>query len=325
MAAAAAARIRAAQHRASMKAHHAHSSSGKHGSSSHEKDALIDYDLKDYEGEEDRHPPPMARAYGQFLDFPLIDNEDNLKGALKKYDALYWIISDGGRYPGAEFSFAIRASRFVQKPFPPGRITRDKILEVGCVDWCVAHAFGEGGDLIGKYTGTINNQILVSALLMSVTAPLYISPPSFDSTLFSLTYSALLGLATFIQLFNLVAFTAVANLINQPYIPSLTMMARVESEFYMSILNPLVYTGVFLFMASLLFVAYVGNVIDLYILCSVLPLIGLLIYILVKTGAVSGELRRETVFQFYEKYCEPNGKLLPVYLDMVYNDYEQLA
>lgn len=158
---------------------------------------------------------------------------------------------------------------------------------------------------------------------MSVTGPLYISPPTFEDDIFALIFSAVLGLATFIQLFNLVSFTAVANLINQPYVPSLTMVARIEAEFYLNFLNVLVYAGVGLFMGGLMFVAYVGNFIDLLIMLLVIPLIGLFIYILVTTTSISLELRRESVYQFYEKYCDKDGRLLPVYLNLVYGGYEE--
>lgn len=265
------------------------------------------------------------RAYGQPLDFILIDTDDNLKPVLKMYDSMYWIFNETAKFPSQEFSLSMKAKRFLQLPFPENneRITRDKILETGCIEWCVAHAFSGSSDYIGKIQATNNNNILVSALLMSVTAPLYISPPSFDEEVFAIIFSAVLGLATFIQLFNLVAFTAVSDLINQAYEPSLTMHARVEAEFYTAFLSYLVYTGVALFMAGLLFVAYVGSVVDLYIMLLVIPLIGLFIYILISTSRIAKDLRRESVYQFYELYCEPDGKLLPQYLNLAYSDFEK--
>ena len=251
--------------------------------------------------------------------------DDNLKPVLKMYDSMYWIFNETAKFPSQEFSLAMKAKRFLQLPFPENgeRVTRDKILETGCLEWCVAHAFSGTSDYIGKIQATNNNNILVSALLMSVTAPLYISPPSFDEDVFATIFSAVLGLATFIQLFNLVAFTAVSDLINQAYVPSLTMHARVEAEFYTTFLSYLVYTGVALFMAGLLFVAYVGSVIDLYIMLLVVPLIGLFIYILISTTRIAKDLKRESVHQFYELYCEADGKLLIQYLNLVYNDFEE--
>lgn len=119
------------------------------------------------------------QSYGQPIDFALIDLDDNLKQVLKQYDCMYWIFHATGQFPSKEFSLTMKAKRFLQLPFPKygERITRDKILETGCIDWCVAHAFSYQTDYIGKIQATNNNNILVSALLMSVTAPLYISPP----------------------------------------------------------------------------------------------------------------------------------------------------
>lgn len=159
---------------------------------------------------------------------------------------------------------------------------------------------------------------------MSVTAPLYIAPPHFDSDVFTILFSALLGLASFFQLFNLVSYMAVVALINSAYSPALIFIARVEADFYMNILNTLVYVGVLMFMIALFFCAYVGNVIDLYVMLIVLPLIVFFVYILVKTTEMSIELKRETSYQFYERFCEADGKLMPKYLNMVYKDYEDL-
>ena len=267
-----------------------------------------------------------ARQCGQALDFSEVDNEGNLKGALKAYDAMYWIFTNQGKYPGPKFSIAYQATKFLQKPLPNvgERIPREKIMEISCIDWCVAHAFGASNDLIGKASSYVNNQILVSALLMSVTAPLFLSPPSFDDPCFQVIVTAVLGLATFFQLFNLVAFTALLNMINAPYTASYTMLARVEAEFYILFLNILVYAGVCMFMSAMLLVAYVGNIIDLYIMMPVVPLIGLFIYILYITSITSREFQRETVYQFYQRYCEYDGKLRSEFLDMVYSDFESM-
>jgi len=264
------------------------------------------------------------RPYGQAIDFGVSADSGELANALKAYDAMYWIFTGQGRYPGKALSMSYNASKFMQKPLPnPGeRIPRDKIMEVSCIDWCVQHAFGASADIIGKVSTYINNQILVSALLMSVTAPLFISPPTFENDWFQIIVSAVLGLSTFFQLFNLVAFTAVLNMINAPYTAAYTMLARVEAEFYLWFLNILVYAGVCMFMAAMLFVAYVGNVIDLYIMMPVVPLIFSFGYILYVTTATATEFRRESVYQFYERYCEYDGKLKMEFLNLVYYDYE---
>ena len=161
----------------------------------------------------------MSRIYGQPIDFNLIDDENNLKAILKAYDAMYWILTNGGAYPAPAFRAAYKTMKFMQQPLPQSgeRIPREKILEVSCIEWCVAHAFGATGDHIGKISTYINNQILLSALLMTVTAPLFLTPPEFGSSpihqWFEIIVSGFLGLATFFQLFCLVAFTALLNMI----------------------------------------------------------------------------------------------------------------
>ena len=153
-------------------------------------DAILSKALLDIE--KPNYGAVKSRQYGQAIDFVVCDDMGSLRSMLKAYDSIYWMFTNQGRYPGRAFSMAYQAVKFMQKPLPnPGeRIPREKILEVSCIDWCVAHAFGASGDHIGKVSTYINNQILVSALLMSVTAPLFISPPEFENEWFQIIVSA---------------------------------------------------------------------------------------------------------------------------------------
>jgi len=63
---------------------------------------------------------------------------------------------------------------------------------------------------------------------------------------------------------------------------------------------------------------------DLYAMLLVVPLIGLFIYIVYATGIIGSDIKRETVYQFYERYCDAKGKLKPEYLELVYSDYEEV-
>lgn len=238
----------------------------------------------------------LIKYRGQPFDLALVDDSGALKTILQRYDCLHWIFNnENATYPTKNFTNAVQAARFLQKPFQTdGRVPREKILETGCIDWCVAHALN--ADLIGKYQGTVNNQILVSALLLGLIGQVYLNAPKFDSDLFNIIEGALLGLSTFFQLFCLVAFMAVGNMINQPYVPSLAMYARIEAEFYMGILGVLMYAGVAFFMGSLFFVSYVGNVIDFYITLPSMLLLLVFLYIVYSTDRLSKEMRRETAF-----------------------------
>ena len=267
------------------------------------RDDLAASDAAELEAQKPDYFAFKERTYGQAIDFNVAADDGELRSALKAYDAMYWIFTGQGRWPGKALSMSYNAAKFLQQPLPnPGqRISRDKIMEVSCIDWCVQHAFGASADIIGKVSTYVNSQILVSALLMSVTAPLFISPPEFENDWFQIIVSAVLGLSTFFQLFNLVAFTAVLNMINAPYTAAYTMLARVEAEFYLWFLNILVYAGVCMFMAAMLFVAYVGNIIDLYIMTPVVGLLILFGYLLYITSVTGMEFRRESTFQFYER------------------------
>lgn len=102
------------------------------------------------------------------------------------------------------------------------------------------------------------------------------------------------------------------------------MHARVEAEFYAIFLNYLIYIGVFLFITGLVVVAGVGSNTDLYVIMVItVPLIGLFVYILISTKKIGRNLQRESVYQFYEMYCDFEGRLLPQYLRLVYDDFDK--
>jgi len=268
------------------------------------------------------------RIFGQPLDFQLVDEEMNLKTVLKQYDNLFWLFNEKGTFPSRDLAKALNPARFLQgKPWQngDGRIPRDQIMNTGCIEWCVSHAFSNTNDHIGKLQSSNNNQILVAALLLSVTGGQYLNPQDLGDDTLQTIFVALLGAATFIQLFNLVGYIAVAQLINDPYSPALAMYARVEADFYVKFLSYTVYIGVGAFLAALILVSYVGNVIDLYVLVPIVfPLIVYFCYILYQTSHTGYELKRETVFEFYEAYCEPDGRLSQRWLDLVYDEFENL-
>ena len=271
----------------------------------------------------------LDRIYGQALDFQLVDEEMNLKTVLKMYDNLFWLFNEQGTFPSRDLARRLNPARFLQGPAwksGDGRVPREKIMSTGCIEWCVTHAFSGATDHIGKIQSSNNNQILVAALLLSVTAGQYLNPQDLGDDTLQTIFVALLGAATFVQLFNLVGYIAVVQLINDPYSPALSMYARVEAEFYITFLNYMVYIGVGAFLAALILVAYVGNVIDLYVMVPIVfPLIVFFCYILYSTSRTGYELKTETVYEFYEAFCEPDGRLSQRWLDLVYNEFETLA
>jgi len=279
-------------------------------------------------GADDGDDAMEDRVFGQPMDFQLVDEETNLKTVLKQYDNLFWLFNEKGTFPSREMIKLMNPARFMQgKEWQngDGRIPRDQILLTGCIEWCVVHAFSGATDHVGKIQGSNNNQILVAALLLSVTGGQYLNPQDLGNDTLQTIFVALLGAATFIQLFNLVGYIAVVQLINEPYSPALSMYARVEAEFYIKFLSYTVYAGVGAFLAALILVAYVGNVIDLYVMVPlVFPLIIFFCYILYQTSRTGYELRKETVYEFYEAFCEPDGRLSQRWLDIVYNDFETL-
>ena len=265
-------------------------------------------------------------VYGQPIDLPLIDEEENLKHALKCYDTLYWTLSEKGSFPSNEFHSTMRVSRLVYKPWTgKGRIPRDEILTTGCMKWCVSHAFAEHSHVLGKLNASMFGYILVSTLLLLVNGITYIVPPDFSTETLSDIFMVLIGTALFLQIFNVIGYIAIGSLINDSYTPAMSMLARVEADFYLSCLSITVYTAIACMIGAMFCVAYDGNVTVLYVLAPIVVVIfSFFGYLLYDTRAKSYELKKEAVYQFYEAYCEPDGRLTEKYLNMAYDSHDKL-
>ena len=264
--------------------------------------------------------------YGQSIDFTIVDDLSELVVVLKNYDALFWIFHGKGKYPGADFSAVVKASTYLTKPVrDQGRIPKDEILSEGPVAWCVTHALGLSTGYMDKFLHFLGNKMIVSGLLLGVTASVYLESPDLGDDTYNTVLAALLGLGVFTLLFHVAGSIAFSSFISSPLVMSLTMLARIESQFYLYALDTIQMLAVLTFVAAMLLVAYSGSTVDFYLIASlVVPLGIIFLFILWSTWASSVVFKKQTVFSFYEKYCDRDGRLLPVYLRLVYKDSDNL-
>jgi len=301
--------------------HHGHGAPGHHPHShgGSERDGLLqnDHHAAHHFSEND---------YGQSIDFTIVDDLSELLIVLKNYDALFWIFHGKGKYPGAEFSAIVRASTYLIKPVREhGRIPKSEILNEGPVSWCVTHALGLSSGYMEKFLVFLANKMIVSGLLLGVTASVYLSSPDLENDTSNVVLEALLGLGVFALLFHVAGSIAFSAFISSPLIMSLTMLARIESQFYLYALDTIQILSVLTFVAAMLLVAYSGSTIDFYLIASlVVPFGAIFLSILWSTWTSSVAFKTQTVYSFYEKYCDRDGRLLPVYLRLVYKDFDNL-
>lgn len=256
-------------------------------------------------------------GYGQAIDFELLSNEDEI---LKRYDAMYWLLTERGRYPSTIFMRYILPGNNCN-PFPKGRrLKREECLELGCLDWCVAHALNgdSGSNYIGEIQQQLNYVILQAALLLTITGPEFISPPSFASSYMTHTFSGIMGFSAFLYLTTIILATTMSNYINKPYVPSLTMLARIEANNYIKLMSLMLYTASTAFVVAFLLVAYERSPIDFYAQLYVIAIIIFLACVIYQNVVAGLELQRESVWQFYERFCDADGRLMQKYLDSIY-------
>lgn len=83
------------------------------------------------------------------------------------------------------------------------------------VDYCVSHAL-QGSSYIDETQMGMQYTVLQSALILTISMPLYIEPPSFDSDDITRVFSAIIGLAAITQLIVIIACTIISASLNQP-------------------------------------------------------------------------------------------------------------
>ena len=176
-----------------------------------------------------------------------------------------------------------------------------------------------------KFLVFLGNKMIISALLLGVASAVYLFNIDLGDDNYNMVLQALLGVGVFTLLFHVAGSIAFSTFISSPLIMSLTMLARIESQFYLYALDTIQILAVLTFVAAMLLVAYSGSTIDFYLIASlVVPFGAIFLSILWSTWTSSVVFKTQTVYSFYEKYCDRDGRLLPVYLRLVYKDFDNL-
>lgn len=223
----------------------------------------------------------------------------------ERYESAYCAFVSHGVYPAK-----------LKRPFTEADVGKE--LQDTIVDFSTAFAL-QGSDYIGEIQMNLQYTVLQSALILTISMPLYIEPPEFASESRLRIFSAVMGLAAFLQLITIIGCTIVSSFFNRAYADSDAMVSRVKANSILFQVNIWNYMASFATIAAMLIAGFsrsrIDGVIHLYI--GVLAIVLIIMFVgSMKAGALLQDVR---AFQFYQQYCDPEtGRLKDEYLKQVY-------
>jgi hypothetical protein len=189
-----------------------------------------------------------------------------------------------------------------------------KNIQLTILDWSVNHAI-QGEHYIEEIQQDLQYTAVQSALILTISMPLYIDPTSISPSSVSHFFSAVIGIAAFSQLTVIVGCKIVAALLSRPFTASDTMIARIRGLPLIMVLN---YLATLMAVTAIFVAGFARSYEDGYVqLYAILILIGLcsLFAILNAQGSHMQDMRS---LRFYQKYCDINGRLKREYLLRIY-------
>jgi hypothetical protein len=193
-------------------------------------------------------------------------------------------------------------------------------LQPTILSWSVMYAI-QGEKCVANRIASMQWAALVSSLLLTISVPLYITPPALSSDDMDRVFSALIGASAFSHMSVILGLMIEETYLQRPNTQADLMLARYDSIGYDMALNVLMIFAILFFVAAMLLAGFDREFIDGIIHIYVGVVVIVLVYILIRGTGVAGDKYQDTrALQFYKVYCQKNGRLKPDYLKRVYKE-----
>jgi hypothetical protein len=233
---------------------------------------------------------------------PAIDSDLNEIEILKRYDCMYTTFID----------------RNIYKPLDRKLTEADinKNIQDSILDYCVSHAF-QGESYIAEIQMNMQYTVLQSALILTISMPLFINPPIFEDEGIGHLFSGVIGGAAFSQLSTIIGTTILSGLLNRPYTPVDGMVCRIESRGLYVGTTVINYISMLLTMSSMFIAGFERSLLDGYVqLYGGVMVIAIVITFILALGKGS-EYQDKRALVFYQKYCDDDGSLKSEYIQLI--------
>lgn len=235
-------------------------------------------------------------------------NLDELE-VLKRYESVY--------HSFIEFNVL----KPLTKPFTKDDIGR---IQGTILDFSCAYAL-QGDSYITEIQSNLQYTVLQSALILTISMPLYISPPEIDSVVTTHVFSGLIGLAAFSHIIVIVALTILSALLNRPYAASDVVVMRVKSNIHMTLAVILNYVADIASIIAMFVAGFSRSKLDGLVQLYAVLLFVLVLVLFLTSMKLGDQFQDMRTLKFFQKYCDITGSLRPEYLVMIYeSDKEEL-
>ena len=195
-----------------------------------------------------------------------------------------------------------------------GKSITDSILDV-----CVVHAL-EGDKYIDQIRENVQYTVLQAALIVTITVPLYVNPPPFESDNLEHAFSAVIGFAAFSHLGCIIGCTITCALLNSAYSAVDTLVVYKDNRPHIAFIFLLNYIAILSTMAAVLIAGFNRSNVDGFVQLYSIAIVAALVRYINSSYTTSANDSDRRCLKFYQKYCDSNGELKDEYLRMIYGD-----
>ena len=186
-------------------------------------------------------------------------------------------------------------------------------LQGSIVDYSVCFAL-QGSKYMDEMQMNMQYTVLQAALILTITIPLYVSPPELNSEHMLRWFSFFIGFSACLHLYTIIGITILSALFNRPYTEADTILVRIDNNTFYVIITVCNYVSVVSCIVAVLIAGFDRSYFDGGIQSYVIVLILILFYGYVKSSKQGDYYQDYRVHSFYKHYCLHDGSLKQEYV-----------
>ena len=156
--------------------------------------------------------------------------------------------------------------------------------------------------------------VLQAALILTITIPLFVSPPDLSTDNNERAFSFFIGFSASLHLYTIIGITIMSALFNRPYTEADTVLVRIQNHFLLVLVNISNYISVICCVVAVLIAGFDRSYFDGGIQTPIVALILSLFYTFIKSSKQGDHYQDQRVYLLFKKYCLHDGRLKSEYI-----------
>jgi len=187
-------------------------------------------------------------------------------------------------------------------------------VQSSIVDFSVCFAL-QGGHYMEEIQMNSQYTVLQAALILTITIPMYVSPPELSSDKNIHLFSFFVGFSAFLHLFTIIGITILSALFNRPYTEADTVLVRIENNTLFAVITTCNYISIITFIIAVLIAGFDRSSLDGGVQCYILLFVIYLFHAFIKSSKEGDNYQDARVLAFYRKYCINDGSLQKMHIN----------